>query len=82
MRVEFLKQNKLEMINMKKFSLEAVKNRRIELKMSIATVAKLMGFKNYSVYWKYENGKLKFDVDKLARLAEIFQCEPDIFFVE
>ncbi len=67
---------------MKKFSLDNIKARRLELGLSTATVAELMGFKNSSVYWKYENGKYKFDADMLPRLAHILKCVPSKFFVD
>lgn len=66
----------------KKFSLEFIKNRRIELGLSTARVAQLAGFSNSSLYWKYENGVYKFNAETLPALAKALQCEPENFFVK
>lgn len=65
---------------MAKFNLEYIKNRRMELGLSTAAVAEKLGFKNPSVYWKYENGQYKFRAEIIPALADILQCKPENFF--
>lgn len=65
---------------MKKFNLEYIEQRRKELKMTIDDMAKLMGFSNGSVYWKYEHGAYKFDADMLPKMAEALKCKVGDFY--
>ena len=39
-----------------------------------------MGFKNPSVYWKYEQGRHKLKAEMIPLLADILQCDPKNFF--
>lgn len=66
---------------MKKFSLDEIKKRRQELNLTTSDVANLLGFKNASVYWKYENGQYKFNAEILPLLAKVLKCEPEHFFL-
>ena len=42
---------------MAKFHLKFIKERREELRITLATMAQALGFKNQSTYWKHENGR-------------------------
>lgn len=65
---------------MAQFNLEFIKARRQELGISTEEMAKVLGFQNYSTYWKYENGQYRFKADMIPALANILQCEPQNFF--
>ena len=65
---------------MAQFNLEFIKARRQELGISTEEMAKVLGFQNYSTYWKYENGQYRFKADMIPVLANILQCEPQNFF--
>ena len=66
---------------MAKFNLEFIKSRRKELGIPSATMAKELGFKNPSTYWKHENGQHKFKAETIPLLAKILKCQPQNFFV-
>ena len=65
---------------MVKFNLDFIKARREELGITSANMAKALGFKNQSTYWKHENGRHKFKAETIPLLAKILRCEPQNFF--
>lgn len=65
---------------MSDFNLEYIARRRKELKLSSTEMAKLLGFSNGSVYWKYEHGVYKFNADKLPLLAQALKCKISHFY--
>jgi transcriptional regulator with XRE-family HTH domain len=65
---------------MTKVDLDYIKDRRIELKLSLRKVANELGFKNASTYLKYENGDYSFKAEQLPQLAEVLNCEIQNFF--
>jgi transcriptional regulator with XRE-family HTH domain len=67
---------------MKQVNLNFIKDRRIDLKLSLEHVANSLGFKNASTYLKYENGDYAFKADHMPLLAEILKCEIMDFFTQ
>lgn len=65
---------------MKQLNLDYIKERRIELGLSLKEVANELGFKNASTYLKYENGDYLFKAEMLPVLANILKCRIEIFF--
>lgn len=65
---------------MKKLNLTYMKERRIELNLSLQYVANELGFKNASTYLKYENGDYSFKADMLPLLAKILKTDIKNFF--
>lgn len=45
-------------------------------------MAKQLGYKTKSAYNHIEQGKVKLDIDKLIKIAEILEVEPSIFLVK
>lgn len=62
------------------FNLDFIAMRRKELRLSLEDMAKLLGFSNGSVYWKYERGVYKFNADMLPLLAKALQCSISRFY--
>ena len=62
------------------FNLSYIAERRKELGLSYKDMAKLLGFSNGSVYWKYEHGVYKFNADKLPMLAQVLKCHISHFY--
>ncbi|MCR5440298.1 MAG: helix-turn-helix transcriptional regulator [Selenomonas sp.] len=62
------------------FNLDYIARRRKELKLSTEDMAKLLGYSNGSVYWKYEHGVYKFNADKLPLLASALKCRISHFY--
>lgn len=60
--------------------LDFIKNRRIELGLSITEMAKSLGFKDGSSYWRYEKGEYKLKAYMLPKIAEILNCNIENFF--
>lgn len=65
---------------MQTFNLEYIKNRRLELGLSLQETAEAMGMKNASTYMKYENGAYSFKAEQLPLLAAVLKCEIENFF--
>lgn len=65
---------------MAKFNLEFIKLRRKELGITSVTMAKALGFKDPSTYWKHENGQHKFKAEAIPLLAKLLKCQPQNFF--
>lgn len=65
---------------MDKLDLNYIKNRRIELNITLQEMAKCLGFKNSSTYLKYENGLYSFKAGQLPLLAKALECEISDFF--
>nr|DAM13492.1 MAG TPA: Helix-turn-helix XRE-family like protein [Caudoviricetes sp.] len=65
---------------MRQLNLNFIKNKRIELNLSLQEVARELGFKNASNYLKYENGEYSFKADMLPKLANILGCKIENFF--
>lgn len=60
--------------------LDFIKNKRLELGLSITEMAKSLGFKDGSSYWRYENGEYKLKADMLPKIAEVLNCSIENFF--
>lgn len=65
---------------MKAFNLELIKQRRLELEMTLQEAAEAMEMKNASTYLKYENGTYSFRAEQLPLLAKALQCSTEKFF--
>lgn len=69
-------------ITMDKVNLSYVKNRRLELTLSLQDMAESLGFKNASTYMKYEDGAYLFKANHLPTLANKLKCKLRNFFEE
>ena len=69
-----------EVILLKTFNLEFVKQRRQELDMTLQEAAEAMEMKNASTYMKYENGTYAFKAEQLPLLAKVLKCSTENFF--
>lgn len=67
---------------MKIFDLKYVKQRRIDLDLTLQEAAEGMKMKNASTYLKYENGTYSFKAEHLPLLAKILKCRIENFFIE
>lgn len=56
-------------------NLRYIKSRRKELGISLLTMAKVLGFKEASSYYRYEEGKYIFKADMLPKIAETLKCK-------
>lgn len=65
---------------LKQLNLERIKERRVEKGLSTTQMANILGFKDPSTYWNYENGKYRFKADMLPILANTLNCEIEYFF--
>lgn len=65
---------------LKAFNLELIKQRRLELEMTLQETAEAMDMKNASTYLKYENGTYLFKAEQLPLLAKVLQCSIEKFF--
>lgn len=65
---------------MRYLDLYFIKDRRIELRLSLQVVAESLGMKNASTYMKYENGTYSFKAEHLPMLAEVLNCDITDFF--
>lgn len=65
---------------MDKLDLDYIKNRRIELNITLKEMAESLGFKNSSTYLKYENGDYSFKAEQLPLLAKSLKCKISDFF--
>ncbi|HCQ5595202.1 TPA: helix-turn-helix transcriptional regulator [Clostridioides difficile] len=65
---------------MKKIDHDFIKKRRNTLNLSLQNVAKELGFKNASTYFKYETGQYSIRVDMLPKLSKILDCDIENFF--
>jgi len=61
-------------------NIEYMKQRRLELGLSLQTVAEKMGFKNASTYSKYENGEYNLKANMLPGLSKILECNINDFY--
>ncbi|OIJ07643.1 transcriptional regulator [Anaerobacillus arseniciselenatis] len=62
---------------------EFIKQRRIELNITMQDMAKILGFKNASTYLKYENGEYSLKANHLPKLADTLKCKiDDLFFIK
>ncbi|KZS49015.1 transcriptional regulator [Paenibacillus glucanolyticus] len=57
-----------------------VKQRRLELGLSLQDMAGVLGFKNASTYMKYEEGSYAFKANHLPVLANKLECRIENFF--
>ncbi|WP_331494231.1 helix-turn-helix transcriptional regulator, partial [Clostridioides difficile] len=57
-----------------------IKKRRNTLNLSLQNVAKELGFKNASTYFKYETGQYSIRADMLPKLSKILDCDIENFF--
>ncbi|EGT5367782.1 TPA: helix-turn-helix transcriptional regulator [Clostridioides difficile] len=65
---------------MKKINHDFIKKRRNTLNLSLQNVAKELGFKNASTYFKYETGQYSIRADMLPKLSKILDCDIENFF--
>ncbi|MBM7606022.1 transcriptional regulator with XRE-family HTH domain [Metabacillus crassostreae] len=65
---------------MKSFNNDYIKQRRIELELTLQEMADSMGFKNASTYMKYENGTYAFKAEHLPLLSKTLKCKIVDFF--
>lgn len=65
---------------MKKINHDFIKKRRNTLNLSLQNVAKELGFKNASTYFKYETGEYSIRADMLPKLSKILDCDIENFF--
>ncbi|AUA23354.1 helix-turn-helix domain-containing protein [Clostridioides difficile] len=65
---------------MKKIDHDFIKKRRNTLNLSLQNVAKELGFKNASTYFKYETGQYSIRADMLPKLSKILDCDIENFF--
>ena len=65
---------------MKAFNLGLIKQRRLELEMTLQEAAEAMEMKNASTYLKYENGTYSFKAEQLPLLAKALKCSTENFF--
>lgn len=61
-------------------NLDYIKQRRVNLKISLQEMAEMLHFKNASTYLKYESGAYAFKASQLPELANILKCEITDFF--
>ncbi|HBF2203009.1 TPA: helix-turn-helix transcriptional regulator [Clostridioides difficile] len=66
---------------MKKIDHDFIKKRRNTLNLSLQNVAKELGFKNASTYFKYETGQYSIRADMLPKLSKILDCDIENFFM-
>ncbi|HAU4950656.1 TPA: helix-turn-helix transcriptional regulator, partial [Clostridioides difficile] len=64
----------------KKIDHDFIKKRRNTLNLSLQNVAKELGFKNASTYFKYETGQYSIRADMLPKLSKILDCDIENFF--
>lgn len=67
---------------MKTLDLDYIKNRRIELGITLQEMAEKLGFKNGSTYLKYESGTYSFKADQLPVLSKSLNCNITDFFIK
>ena len=65
---------------MQKLNLTFIKERRIQLGITLQEMAEKLGFKNGSTYLKYENGIYAFKAEQLPLLAKSLNCKITDFF--
>ncbi|CCL36145.1 TPA: helix-turn-helix transcriptional regulator [Clostridioides difficile] len=65
---------------MKKINHDFIRKRRNALNLSLQNVAKELGFKNASTYFKYETGQYSIRADMLPKLSKILDCDIENFF--
>lgn len=65
---------------MRTFNLDFIKQRRMELNLTLQATAEAMEMKNASTYLKYENGTYSFKAEQLPLLAYVLQCNVENFF--
>ena len=59
---------------MPKVNLKFIKNRRLELHITQAQMAKALGLSSSSGYNHYENGNRRFTADFMPIMAKILKC--------
>jgi transcriptional regulator with XRE-family HTH domain len=62
------------------FNLAYITERRKALGLSNQEIARQMGYKDPSTWWKYENGDYKINAEKLPLLAKILRCSIKKFY--
>lgn len=63
-----------------KVNLNFIKERRLQLGLTLLEVAHALGLKNAGNYYKYENGEYQLSAAMLPPLAKILNCKIDDFF--
>lgn len=60
---------------MKKLNLKYIKERRLDLNLTLQHLANSLGYSNASTYLKYENGDYSFRAEMLPILCEVLEEE-------
>lgn len=70
------------MDDVKQFNLDFLKQQRKRLGFSMRDMARILGFKHASTYFRYEKGYSSFKVDHLTTLAKHLGCDVSDFFTK
>jgi transcriptional regulator with XRE-family HTH domain len=66
---------------MKQVNLALIKRRRKEMRITLKEMAEMLGFKDASTYYRYEQGKYKFDATHIPVVAKALKLKiTEIFF--
>ena len=63
-----------------KVNLNFIKERRLQLGLTLLEVAHALGLKNAGNYYKYENGEYQLSAMMLPTLAKVLKCSIGDFF--
>lgn len=63
-----------------KVNLNFIKERRLQLGLTLLEVAHALGLKNAGNYYKYESGEYQLSATMLPPLATVLDCKIDDFF--
>jgi transcriptional regulator with XRE-family HTH domain len=66
---------------MNEVNFELIKLRRKEMHLTLQDMAELLGFKDASTYYKYENGTYKFKANHLPLLASKLKLRMNQIFL-
>lgn len=66
---------------MQEVNLVLIKQRRKEMRITLLQMAHMLGFRDASTYWKYEEGVYKFNAEHIPIVAEKLKLKmSEIFF--
>lgn len=65
---------------MNNLNLQKIKDRRLDMELSMQDMAENLGFKNASTYLKYESGEYAFKANMLPKLAKVLNLSIENFF--
>lgn len=63
-----------------KVDLKFIRDRRLQLGLTLFEVAQALGLKNAGNYYKYEAGEYQLSASMLPPLAKLLQCNINDFF--